>query len=281
MIFGRFARQAELVPREPIASMAASVIGVGAIGRQVALQLAAIGVRQLQLVDFDMVELTNITSQGYWHDDLGQAKAIATAAAIQKIDPTIEVEVICDRYRPRIPLGGAVFCCVDAIATRAAIWRSARDCSRFWADGRMLGEVIRVLAAANCQEREHLARRCFPRVMAARQLYAHSTVYAANIAAGLMVHQFTRYSASCRSIAICRSICWPVNGQCSDHRRKSNSPTKKSWAAREGGSGRFSLALGQQNIAQACSCNGVVRYSPDWNCLRESPPSADDRGLIA
>ncbi|HBN76613.1 MAG TPA: thiamine biosynthesis protein ThiF, partial [Planctomycetaceae bacterium] len=49
----------------------ATVIGVGAIGRQVALQLAAIGMPQLQLIDFDAVEASNITTQGYLESDLG------------------------------------------------------------------------------------------------------------------------------------------------------------------------------------------------------------------
>jgi len=53
------------VPSERLAQLLVTVIGVGAIGRQVALQLAAIGVRQLQLVDFDRVDNTNITTQGY------------------------------------------------------------------------------------------------------------------------------------------------------------------------------------------------------------------------
>ena len=39
----RFTRQRELVPAERLAAVTATVIGVGAIGRQVALQLAAIG----------------------------------------------------------------------------------------------------------------------------------------------------------------------------------------------------------------------------------------------
>src|SRR3712207_8955727 len=39
--------------------------------------------------------------------------------------------------------GEAVFCCVDSISARSAIWRSVRGRCRFWADGRMLGEVIR------------------------------------------------------------------------------------------------------------------------------------------
>jgi tRNA A37 threonylcarbamoyladenosine dehydratase len=39
------------------------VIGVGPIGRQVALQLTALGVPELQLIDPDSVTLTNITSK--------------------------------------------------------------------------------------------------------------------------------------------------------------------------------------------------------------------------
>lgn len=61
----RFSRQKDLVPAERLLSLVATVIGVGAIGRQVALQLAAIGVQQLRLIDFDVVDLTNITTQGY------------------------------------------------------------------------------------------------------------------------------------------------------------------------------------------------------------------------
>ena len=105
----RFVRQAELVPQERLAEMGATVIGVGAIGRQVALQLAAIGVRRLQLVDFDQVDLTNLTTQGYEAGDVGQAKVLATAAAIQRIDPAINVESIQDRFRPKLATGEALF----------------------------------------------------------------------------------------------------------------------------------------------------------------------------
>ncbi len=61
----RFSRQRDLVPHERLSTIKVTVIGVGAIGRQVALQLAAIGARRLQLIDFDSVELTNVTAQGY------------------------------------------------------------------------------------------------------------------------------------------------------------------------------------------------------------------------
>ncbi len=51
--FDRFQRQESLVPRDRLMALAVSIIGVGAIGRQVALQLAALGIPKLQLVDFD------------------------------------------------------------------------------------------------------------------------------------------------------------------------------------------------------------------------------------
>ena len=142
----RFARQEGLVPADRLASLTVTVIGVGAIGRQVALQLAAIGTRRLQLVDFDCVDRTNLTTQGYWEADIGQPKVRATAAAIARLDPTIELELIEDRFRPKLSVGEAVFCCVDSIETRSAIWRSVQHRWQFWADGRMLGETIRVLA---------------------------------------------------------------------------------------------------------------------------------------
>jgi sulfur carrier protein ThiS adenylyltransferase len=87
-----------------------------------------------------------------------------------------------------------VFCCVDSISARAAIWRSAGDRCAFWADGRMLGEVIRILVVANGQGYHHYPETLFSQDDAQRgSCAAHSTIYAASIAAGLMVHQFIRW----------------------------------------------------------------------------------------
>jgi sulfur carrier protein ThiS adenylyltransferase len=160
----------------------------------VALQLAAIGIPKLQLIDHDAVELSNVTTQGYWHRDIGMAKVHAARNAIAAIDPAIAVETICDRYRPRIELATAVFCCVDSIDTRAAIWRSAGSQCQFWSDGRMLGEVIRVLAAADGASRDYYRTTLFAAAEAQEgRCTSRSTIYTAAIAAGFMVHQFTRW----------------------------------------------------------------------------------------
>jgi sulfur carrier protein ThiS adenylyltransferase len=190
----RFERQRDLVPAEALSGAVVSVIGVGAIGRQVTLQLASIGVRRLQLIDFDRVEPTNLTTQGYRESDLGELKVVSTAKAVREIDRSISVDLVADRCRPGSLASDVAFCCVDSIATRKAIWRSARGRLRFWCDGRMLGETLRVLAVSDEQGRERYPQTLFEAAEAVQdRCTARSTIYAASVAAGLMVHQFARH----------------------------------------------------------------------------------------
>jgi hypothetical protein len=102
---GRFARQEALVPQDVLVPLQVTIIGIGAIGRQVALQLAALGVRQLQFVDFDKVDPTNVTTQGYLQADLELTKVAATARAVRQIDPTLELTLVEDRFRPQAANG--------------------------------------------------------------------------------------------------------------------------------------------------------------------------------
>lgn len=190
----RFIRQRDLVPTDRLSGLTTTVIGVGAIGRQVALQLAAIGAPSIQLVDFDTVDATNVTTQGYLCKDIGQPKVLVTAGAISNLDASLCVTTIKDRYRSKQKIGEVVFCCVDSISARTAIWRSAARGCLFWTDGRMLGEVIRILAAADSNGFTRYGGTLFPRSDAQRgSCTSRSTIYAASIAAGIMVHQFTRW----------------------------------------------------------------------------------------
>ena len=192
----RFLRQAGLIPTDRMRAVRATVIGVGAIGRQVALQLAAVGVRRIQLVDFVTVEWTNVTTQGYWHCDAEEMrpKVEATRDAILTIDPTVVVDVIGDRYRPRTTLHEAVFCCVDSIGARTPFWRSAQHRAQSWVDGRMLSEVLRVLAVSEELSRRGYEQTLFPREEAQHgSCTSRSTIYAGAIAAALMVQQYSRW----------------------------------------------------------------------------------------
>ncbi len=58
----------------------------------------------------------------------------------------------------------------------------------------MLGEVIRVLVANDLNSNERYSQSLFPQSDAqAGTCTSRSTIYAASVAAGLMIHQFTRW----------------------------------------------------------------------------------------
>lgn len=171
-----------------------TIIGVGAIGRQVALQLAALGVMKIQLIDFDTVESHNVTTQGYRESDVGHDKVTATAAAILEVDSTITVDEVSDRFRIRQTVNDCVFCCVDSISSRSAIWNHLKSRTELWVDARMLGEVMRILTVSDCESRESYSTSLFAQNEAQTgSCTSRSTIYASTIAAGLVVHQFSRW----------------------------------------------------------------------------------------
>ena len=190
----RFSRQADIVPRERILDSKATVIGVGAIGRQVASQLAAIGLSWMQLVDHDTVEESNIASQGYFEDDLKRLKVHATADICHQINPRLELYTIEERFKRSALVGNCVFCCVDSITTRRHIWDAVKDKVNFFVDGRMSAEVLRVITACDEKGREYYPQTLFAAEQAhAGPCTAKTTIYCANIAAGFMLAQFTKY----------------------------------------------------------------------------------------
>ena len=190
----RYLRQADIVPRERIMDCKATVIGVGAIGRQVAIQLTAIGVPHLQLIDFDSVEISNLASQGFMHKDLKRPKVDATAEFVREINHDLQVEVVLDRFKRTTPVGNCVFCCVDSIVTRKHIWDAVKDKVNFFVDGRMSAEALRIITACDEKGREYYPQTLFTAEQAhAGPCTAKTTIYCANIAAGFMLAQFTKY----------------------------------------------------------------------------------------
>ena len=193
-------RQRELIPPARLARCHAVVIGVGAIGRQVALQLAAGGAPRLSLCDPDTVAIENLATQGFWESDLGRPKVEAVAELARRQFPGVKATAVADRFRTSFVRDWpedrevAVFCCVDSIRTRKSLWDAVRGAAAFFADGRMAAEVIRVLASG-----EPATDAVYPKsLFGAAEAYpasctAKTTIYAASIAAGLMVGQWARW----------------------------------------------------------------------------------------
>lgn len=192
----RFVRQTDFVPDLSLEERDITVIGVGAIGRGVALMLAAIGVRKLRIIDFDGVSPTNVTTQGFLEGDVGKEKVHAMEEAIKAIDKDIQVEAICDRYRPSHKIEDVVFICVDSITARSAIYNNLKDKAKLIIDTRMLGEVWRVMAVDPKDEesRKHYEATLFPPEKQAQgRCTGHATIYSAYMPASWAVHQLTRH----------------------------------------------------------------------------------------
>jgi hypothetical protein len=197
----RDARQRDLVLPERLAACRAAVIGVGAVGRPVALQRAAVGVPRLYLFDHETVEAVNLAPQGYRPDQLDLGKADATARDCRLINPSARVVPTAGRFRRSAgrefgagPDPLAVFAGVDSITTRRLLWESLRGRAAFFVDGRMSAEVIRVLAVAAPATDDYYVTTLFEAGRAyAGSCTARSTIDAASIAAGLMVGQFARW----------------------------------------------------------------------------------------
>ncbi len=73
----------------------ALVMGLGGLGSPVALYLAAAGLGQLTLVDFDAVDLSNLQRQiAHGTHDIGTLKVTSAKASIEEINPLINVNEI-------------------------------------------------------------------------------------------------------------------------------------------------------------------------------------------
>jgi len=187
----RYERQADIVLREKIDG-ACTVIGVGAIGRQVALQLASIGVPELQLIDFDDVEATNCVTQGYCTGHIGLPKVLCTTEDCYQINKDVSITQELSRYKSSIDIGKYIFICVDSIDSRRFITQHIREFD-FLVDGRMTAEVMRVLCRVDSDYGNYTDTLYSDDEIFRGTCTAKSTIYCANVVAGIMVSQFTKF----------------------------------------------------------------------------------------
>jgi len=68
------------------------IAGLGGLGSAVAVALARTGVGRLVLVDFDVVEPSNLNRQQYFVDQIGQLKTDALRENLERINPCVTLE---------------------------------------------------------------------------------------------------------------------------------------------------------------------------------------------
>lgn len=111
------------------------IIGVGATGSFIAMELARMGCPVLNIYDFDDVEIHNIPNQYYDTEDLGKLKAEALAEKLKAINPNIIVNVFTKAVLPKADeehhgidtMKGYVFLLVDSMKVRKELWAAAKE----------------------------------------------------------------------------------------------------------------------------------------------------------
>jgi sulfur carrier protein ThiS adenylyltransferase len=78
--------------RIKLKSSSVGIAGIGGLGSNAAIALARAGVGRLVLVDFDIVEKTNIDRQYFFLDQIGNKKTSAIKENIKRINPEAIVE---------------------------------------------------------------------------------------------------------------------------------------------------------------------------------------------
>lgn len=77
-----------------------AVAGLGGLGSNIAVMLARSGIGKLLLVDFDLVDVTNLNRQMYFIPQLGKPKAEALPELLYQINPYVAYESICVKVTP-------------------------------------------------------------------------------------------------------------------------------------------------------------------------------------
>lgn len=194
-------RQDEILPKEKIESVHAMVVGCGAIGKQVATQLACMGVPEVTLVDFDTIELVNISNQGWRVDDRGTLKVCALKDILKAHNPNIECTVVDRRFdreaysyiRNNYGEPNVVFLCLDNMDVRKEVYKIVEEDAKLIIDGRMGKESMRVITVPY-EIRERYWDTWYPQSEGEQlRCTEKGTIYLSNIVSGFMVNQMGRW----------------------------------------------------------------------------------------
>tara|TARA_R110002095_G_scaffold177479_2_gene154828 strand:+ start:907 stop:1656 length:750 start_codon:yes stop_codon:yes gene_type:complete len=105
----------------------ALIIGMGGLGSPVGLYLAAAGVGQLVISDFDDVDLSNLQRQvAHTTNSIGQSKVASAKQTFENINPLVDVIAINEKLTgdallDQVRQADIVIDCCDNFATRFAI----------------------------------------------------------------------------------------------------------------------------------------------------------------
>lgn len=201
-------RQDYFCPADQLKKVDVLVVGCGAIGRNVASNVARLGVRSITLVDDDIVEIHNIVPQNWRMSDLGKSKVSVLAEEISSQVEDVKVTAIEEKWNPRA-VGKdtqytAVWSSVDNIDVRKLLYNYYRDRCQHFFDVRVGASLAQILTVKDMETTDDwYLKTIFPAgETASFGCVQPMSNYIANIAAGASVNQFANLLGGKN---------WPVN----------------------------------------------------------------------
>ena len=145
-----YIRQQNIINQSRLEELRIAIIGAGSIGSFTALALAKMGCKHLALWDHDTVELHNISNQFFNKESFGESKVSSVAAECKRYTPSgIDVETFNEFYYGQ-PLDkyDIVIALTDNIEGRKDAFEASKKSlqTKFFIDGRMGGELVRILS---------------------------------------------------------------------------------------------------------------------------------------
>ena len=200
----------DAVPLRKLRGLDIGIAGLGAVGRQVAILLAAMGHKKVFGADPDLIELKNVGSQGWAEKDIGEYKAHILHRTLNTRRSGFTGEVARFEEVEWLPSLDVVFCCVDKMAARGAIWEKIIEIEKkkgrskgkrgLWMDVRMAVRVMRLFTVPLDDRVEaKAARKHYNNTLYTdEEAFQGSctdrmTMYGAYVAAGLMVSQLVNW----------------------------------------------------------------------------------------
>jgi hypothetical protein len=187
-----------LLDPERIDNYPVVVIGVGAIGSQLAEMLAKLGVMKLTLVDCNEVNESAFATQEFCEEGLGCPSVQAVAKRLLAINHRIQVDAHSwVSKEDLIPSCAAVFSCVESLQTRRDIFRHFQD--EDWTvlfNGRLTDESFQVYCVDRTPEAIKVYRASLHSAgePCLGNRAAQLPVYIAAIAAAILCAQFKRWA---------------------------------------------------------------------------------------
>lgn len=128
---------------ERVKSARVLVAGCGALGNEVVKNLALFGVGHIYVVDFDRIEITNLTRSVLFREEdafTHAYKAEVVARRAREINPQIEVTPIVGNLASEVGLGlyrsvDVVIGCLDSLIARYLLNRMCMRADKTWIDG--------------------------------------------------------------------------------------------------------------------------------------------------